>query len=58
VRKRRLPEVLPHDDETLVCYVELTGNLEFPAPSGTVTYHKGYELFDAHTGNLLMAGGF
>jgi hypothetical protein len=45
-------------DNTLVCYVELQGTFTFHTPSGsTVTYSKGVEVFDAHTGNLLIAGG-
>lgn len=45
-------------DSTLVCYVELQGTFTFPAPSGaTVSYSKGVEVFDAHSGNLLIAGG-
>jgi hypothetical protein len=45
-------------DNTLVCYVELQGTFTFQTPSGaTVTYSKGVEVFDAHTGNLLIAGG-
>lgn len=45
-------------DNTLVCYVELSGSYTFAGPNGAnVTFQKGYELFDAHTGNLLMVGG-
>lgn len=46
-------------DGALLCYVQLRGTFTFAGSSGkTVTYHTGYEVFDAHTGNLLMAGGF
>lgn len=45
-------------DNYLLCYVELTGTFAFAGPQGTViSYQKGFEVFDAHTGNLLMAGG-
>jgi len=30
---------------------------ELPTTGATVTYHTGFEVFDAHTGNFLMAGG-
>ncbi|SRR5579885_1433563 len=44
-------------DATLLCYVELRGTFSFPAPDGTaVTYQRGFEVFDAHTGNLLISG--
>lgn len=45
-------------DDALLCYVELHGTFVFPGPAGvTATYLRGYEVFDAHTGNILMAGG-
>jgi hypothetical protein len=45
-------------DTTLLCYIELQGTFSFSAPDGTpVTYQRGFEVFDAHTGNLLMSGG-
>jgi hypothetical protein len=45
-------------DATLLCYVELQGTISFASPDGTpVTYQRGYEVFDAHTGNLLIVGG-
>lgn len=46
-------------DDSLVCYVELQGAFTFPAPPGRApgVVHKVYEVFDAHTGNLLMLGG-
>ncbi len=45
-------------DDTLLCYVELSGTFTFSGSSGvTVTYHTGVEVFDAHTGNLLITGG-
>ena len=45
-------------DDALVCYVELRGALTFAAAPGvTLTFQRGYEVFDAHTGNLLMWGG-
>ncbi len=45
-------------DERLLCYVEMQGTFSFPTPSGTgVTFQRGFEVFDAHSGNLLMSGG-
>lgn len=45
-------------DDTLLCYVELSGTFTFSGSAGvTVTYHTGVEVFDAHTGNLLITGG-
>lgn len=45
-------------DNTLLCYVELQGTFTFYGPRGAqVTYHIGIEVFDAHTGNLLITGG-
>lgn len=45
-------------DDTLLCYVELRGTFVFPGPqSTTVTYARGFEVFDAHSGNILMGGG-
>jgi hypothetical protein len=44
-------------DDALVCYVELQGNFIFPGPDGPgPTYHRGYEVFDAYSGNLLLFG--
>lgn len=43
---------------TLLCYIELQGTFTFSGGSGTpVIYHTGVEVFDAYTGNLLIAGG-
>jgi hypothetical protein len=45
-------------DNTLLCYVELRGTFTFAGPNGTTaTFSTGFEVFDAHTGNFLMAGG-
>lgn len=42
----------------VVCYVELRGTFTFSNGQGTdVTFHRGFEVFDGRTGNLLMAGG-
>jgi hypothetical protein len=39
----------------LVCYVTVRGTFTVSTPSGREeTFHKGAEIFDAHTGNLLM----
>jgi hypothetical protein len=45
-------------DDALLCYVELHGDFTFLVPQSVVMrYHRGYEVFDARTGNLVMAGG-
>lgn len=46
-------------DATLLCYVELQGSFTFAGPRGTTTptFSTGFEVFDAHTGNLLISGG-
>lgn len=45
-------------DSTLLCFVELQGTFTFGGGMGSmVTYHRGYEVFDAHSGNIIMAGG-
>lgn len=45
-------------DGTLLCYVELHGTFTFYGPrKSSVTYHTAVEVFDVHTGNLLIAGG-
>jgi hypothetical protein len=45
-------------DTTPVCYVELQGTYSFAGPQGNVvTFHKGFEVFDSLTGNLILAGG-
>ncbi len=58
VSKRLKGESLGVPDGTLLCYVELHGTFTFYGPSHTkVTYSTGVEVFDIHTGNLLVAGG-
>jgi hypothetical protein len=45
-------------DDYMLCYVELAGIFIFSGPRGaTRTYKRGFEVFDAQTGNLLMVGG-
>jgi hypothetical protein len=45
-------------DDYMLCYVELSGNFTFPGPQNvTRTYQRGFEIFDAQTGNFLMVGG-
>ena len=47
-------------DDALVCYVELHGAFRTgSAPGGEPTEHTGIavQIFDAHTGNLLVDGG-
>jgi|GEM_PF-2099672 hypothetical protein len=42
----------------LVCYVQVSGMFTIPTPNGgQESLRKGFEVFDAHTGNLLMWGG-
>jgi len=46
------------EDDRLLSYVELRGTFSFTGPRGiTVSYPRAVEIFDAHTGNLLVAGG-
>lgn len=45
--------------DQMVFYVELPGTFPFsggPAPGKTATYHLGFEIFDAQTGNILVEG--
>ncbi len=48
-------------DDTLVCVVELHGNVVFlhnaPGATKPLAFTRVYEVFDAHSGNLLMWGG-
>ena len=45
-------------DDTPLCYVELTGDFTFSGPPGAEPHFaRGFEVFDAKTGNLLLAGG-
>lgn len=44
-------------NDALICYVEMTGTFTFPGLNGPVSYPRGFEVFDAYTGNLLLAGG-
>ena len=40
-----------------VCLVELEGDFAFMTPRGSAAHdHRAYEVFDARTGNLMMAG--
>jgi hypothetical protein len=50
------PTGLP--DTELVYYVVLRGTFSFAAEHGSdLAYSRGFEVFDAHTGNLLVWGG-
>ena len=53
-------ESIGRPDNALVCYVVLTGSFRAngPVPPGATIpiVHTAYEVFDAHTGNLLMYG--
>lgn len=41
----------------LVCYVELQGTFSFASFGNSSAVHTAYEVFDAQTGNLILAGG-
>lgn len=45
-------------DDALVCFVELSGTYRFSPPMGPASEHTGtmHQVFDAHTGNLLVSG--
>lgn len=45
-------------DDALVCFVELSGTYQFSPPMGPTSEHTGtmHQVFDAHTGNLLVSG--
>jgi hypothetical protein len=49
------------DDTSLLCVAELQGNVVFvhsaPGAVTSLSFTHVYEVFDAHTGNLLMWGG-
>lgn len=49
------------DDDTLLCVAEMQGNVVFmhnsPDARTPLSFTNVYEVFDAHTGNLLMWGG-
>lgn len=52
-------------DALRVCYIELEGSFTFIGPLSqpqgerrVVIYPRGFEVFDAKTGNLLLDGGF
>lgn len=58
ISKRLNGESMDVPDGTILCYVELHGTFTFYGPSNIkVTYSTGVEIFDIHTGNLLVAGG-
>lgn len=48
-------------DNTLLCFVEFRGDVVFmnsaPGAARPLSFSHEYEVFDAHTGNLLMQGG-
>jgi len=50
-------ESIGRPDTALVCYVKLQGTFLFMGPKGPLTTHIAYEVFDAETGNLILAGG-
>jgi hypothetical protein len=54
---------LPND--LRVCYVELSGTFNFYVPpsarssrGSTLAFHSGFQVFDARTGNLVLAGAY
>jgi hypothetical protein len=45
-------------EEAPLCYVEMQGEFTFSDPlGGLLRFERGFEVFDARTGNLLVAGG-
>ncbi len=51
--------------DTPVCYTELRGDFTFPLPPShrpagptSVTYHQGFRVYDAKTGNIIATGAF
>jgi hypothetical protein len=45
-------------DSYMLCYVEMQGPFQFSGPNGVkAIYPRGVLVFDAATGNLVMAGG-
>jgi hypothetical protein len=47
-------------DDALVCYVEFYGTFRSSGPPGSKPVEHtgtGVQVFDAHTGNLLVEGG-
>jgi hypothetical protein len=46
------------DPDTILCYVELSGDFSFAGPQGSViSTTRAVEIFDAQSGNLLISGG-
>ncbi len=43
-------------DSKLLWYVTMQGTFILPTYNGSVTAHRGYEVFDPDTGNLIMCG--
>lgn len=57
--KTRIPSlILDLPDDTLLCYARYSGTFELAGRPGyaSVTYKYAAEIFDAHTGNLVMMG--
>ena len=52
-----LSDSLPLNGNTLVCLVIFNNKAEFAGPNTLVVEHHLYEIFDAHTGNILDTGG-
>jgi hypothetical protein len=48
-------------DDYVLCLAELAGHFEFPSPAvpsrAIATYSQAFEVFDAESGNLVLAGG-
>jgi hypothetical protein len=51
--------------DTPVCYAELRGDFTFSLPPSrrpgqptSITFHKGFRVYDAKTGNILASGAF
>jgi hypothetical protein len=60
VRERlREPINLEIADQTLICYVEYSGSFTVQSPMGsTLHYDHVAQVFDAHSGNILMQTAF
>ncbi len=45
-------------DDAQLCFVEMQGDFTFAGPSGSDPHFtRGFEVFDAKSGNLLLSGG-
>ncbi len=57
--RTRIPGARAIDPDTLLCYVQYSGDFLLNSPSSGALpthYQRAAEVFDAHSGNLLMEG--